>query len=254
MRGRCLKLALAFGVVLVAAVTTLCADDYRFTSSLIQTIPVSGPIRLQVENPIGNLSIEVGTEESVSLFAVKKADDEETLAQISVSIDQGEDAVVVRAQKPQRTSPRWAVDFVLRVPAGTELELNGGVGNVALRDYVGCASVQVGTGSLSVESFSGMTFSANVGVGDAVLAGLSCDWAHIEVGVGKLDLRLTSDASYTVSAEVGMGGLAIEGFPGMQLEVSGFLGKQARGVLGSGAGNLQLKVGVGDLFVRPTGG
>jgi hypothetical protein len=64
---------------------------------------------------------------------------------------------------------------------------------------------------------------------------------------------LPADVSASVSATVGIGETLFEGFPGMTQSERGFLWTSStHAVLGTGAAECSLSVGIGQIEVRPT--
>ena len=104
---------------------------------------------------------------------------------------------------------------------------------------------------MEIEQLIATELLIELGVGDLTFMDIECKFAQVEVGTGDVDIWLHPEAAYTVTGVVGLGDITIAGFPAMVLEQEGFIRKEAHAVLGEGAGQLVLVVGVGDITILP---
>lgn len=232
---------------------------FAHSETVEETVDFAGRTSLAIENDIGSitigpgadLTVQTGVSSVVELVAVKQARTEEILSAVEIVIEESDKGLQIRSVAPKRYSGRWVVDLVLTVPVGTALQIEQGVGDITLSAYSGLVSVELGVGDVEIEQLIATELLIELGVGSLTLMDIECKFAQVEVGTGSIDALLRPDASYTVTASVGLGDITIAGFPDVALEQSGFLGQEAQGVLGAGAGQLILDVGVGDITIRP---
>lgn len=224
-------------------------EDYAYSEAFHRSSVFSDLDFIRLDNSVGAISIQSWTEQRVELVAVKKARTEEDLAKVRIEIQESRDSLIIRSVHPEQRGTKWAVEYALSVPIGTELILDQGVGEILIFGHEGEISVNLGVGDLTLEDVRGSEIEADLGVGDLDLVDIQGSLVKANVGTGDLSVLLRPDASYTVSADVGLGDLSIRGFANMKLEEEGFLAKSARAVLGNGEGTLILDVGVGDLSV-----
>ena len=120
-----------------------------------------------------------------------------------------------------------------------------------LSDHSGAVSIELGVGDVEIDQLVATELLIDLGVGELALQDIECKFAQVEVGMGDIDVRLRPEAAYTVTGVVGLGDITIAGFPAMVLDQEGFIRKEAHAILGEGAGQLVLVVGVGDITIVP---
>ncbi len=232
---------------------------YRYNETTQTSIDLGTRTTVLIKNGIGNVTVamqstvQTGAARRVELVAVKQARSEETLRALAINVVETEQGIEIRSEAPGRSATGWGVDYFVKVPPGTALDVEQGVGDVTLTDYTGPVVVKVGVGKVMIERLTAPEVRIDVGVGDVSLAALESAAGEVSVGTGSIDIGLRPDASLAVKASAGLGGVSIADFPGMQVSVKGMIGHEVRAVLGGGAGSLTLSVGIGDIRVRPIG-
>jgi hypothetical protein len=224
-------------------------EDYEYTEALHRNTFFNDLDFIRIDNSVGSITIRSWPDSRVELVALKKARSLEDLEQVQIDIQTSRDSLIIRSVYPKQRGTKWAVDYALSVPTGTEIILDQGVGEVSVFGHEGEISINLGVGDLTLEDVRGAEIEADLGVGDLNLVDIQGSFVKANLGTGDLSVLLRPDASYTVSADVGLGDLSIRGFANMRLEEEGFLAKSAKAVLGNGEGTLILDVGVGDLSV-----
>ena len=234
------------------------SDRVEVTGVTSRTLGVQGQTALRIEGLNGTIEIlgAAGAEE-VSVYAVKRvrshsrADAQEHLGLLQVSVGANPGEFVVRTIQPDHSNGRdYQVDYQITVPREFEVNAdnaNGSVqveyiradvrvqnlnGNVILRDQHGSSWVTVANGQID----------AQVRLPD----GGELDHS---VGNGWLKLTVQPQVSAGFVARVGNGTITMSGLE-LTNAVSGL--RVLRGVLGSGAGSIDLSVGNG--WVRVEGG
>jgi hypothetical protein len=227
------------------------SSNYRFTETIQRDFAFTQLQSLRLENSVGDIKIAGWSENRVTLTAVKKAKTRDYLTQITIEIKNTSDSLEIRSVHPKGLAVHWNVDYTLKVPLGTALTLDQGVGDIEVKNYHGKISANQGVGDVTFTDTQAPEFDFDLGVGDLDLENLQANSIHASVGIGDLTVRLSQDASFEVSASVGLGDLSISGFEKMVVKNEGFIAHSAHGTLGTGVGHLELDVGVGDLSVEP---
>jgi hypothetical protein len=115
-----------------------------------------------------------------------------------------------------------SIDYIVHVPAGTNVSLNSGSGDVVLAGDLGTIVAETGSGDISVEGSGTEPLSLKAGSGDIDARGLDSGQVVGRTGSGNLDLdfaqvptALTLNAgSGDVSVKVPQGSYAVSGGSG----------------------------------------
>jgi len=110
---------------------------FPYSETVEDTVGLSGRTSVAVENEMGSITIEpdvgvaiqTGATDALTLVAVKRARKEDVLAAVEIVIGDTGKGLQIRSQAPDRYLGHWSVDFVLRVPVGTSLQIEQGVGD-----------------------------------------------------------------------------------------------------------------------------
>lgn len=153
-----------------------------------------------------------------------------------------------------RSTGSGAVSYVLRVPAGTNLDLTCGAGAIHIVGHAADSiRVSLGVGEMSLAEVSAGDLALSVGIGEIAVNALSVGTLNAHAGIGQLRLYLPPDVSARISASAGLGETSIEGFPGIRLSERRFLWTGSLdAVAGSGTAECFLSVGIGEVEVRAT--
>jgi hypothetical protein len=143
------------------------------------------------------------------------------------------------------------VDYVVQVPADTDLKIKNGTGNVEVASHdAWTIVVENGMGEVQIDDVNAIALIVAVGFGELDMAGVDARQLIAEVGFGEIDLALAPDASAQVSAKARLGDVDIDRFPGMTGGVRGFLGKSGDVTLGLGEDSIELSVGIGRIGIE----
>lgn len=196
-----LLLAVAIIVLVVVAVAppTLDATRPPAPEILQRQFPISGRARLVLQNTRGDITIQTWPRAAIELKAQKTADTDEDLSAIRIDINATTDSVSIASRAPVGgRMPRTRVDYLLRVPADTDLKLiETARGRIEIAGISGRAILRVETGALRIAEFSGtLDAMATSGEIDAVLARIEPDAAvKLETFNGDIRLRLPRGAA-----------------------------------------------------------
>jgi hypothetical protein len=100
-----------------------------------------------------------------------------------------------------------SIDYVLRVPVGTAVNLETGSGDVALRGSLGNTMATTGSGDLDVTG-SGDQLQLKTGSGDIQATGLTASKVSGRTGSGSVDLDFV-DAPQNVVLDAGSGDVSV---------------------------------------------
>jgi hypothetical protein len=104
---------------------------------------------------------------------------------------------------------------------------------------------------MSLADIDAGDLSLSLGLGEIAVQARALGSLSAHAGIGMMRIYLPPDASASVSASVGIGETVFEGFPTTSLRERGFLWTRlADAVLGAGAADCSLSVGIGQIEVR----
>lgn len=249
LSGPFVSLSLAVGGVVKGSAGASEEPDAALTGSL----ELTGVARLEVVNRAGRVvvssvatgELQTGSARVVQWSATRTGDaagDEVP----TVVAETGPDGATLRSEG------EGSVDYVIRVPAGTDLDLASGAGEVRVVGHAaGAIRARLGVGELALLDVEATSLDLSVGVGEIVVSAKQAGALSAHAGIGRVEIVLPPEASAVVSASAGIGATDVTGFPGMSLRERGFLWTQsADAVLGAGDGAISLSVGIGEVTVR----
>lgn len=252
------------------------------TATEVKTIPVSGPLKLSVENDLGFVKVEAGAASQVQVKAEKTAwggTDEEAqqaLDDIQVQVEQKDGEIRIWVKPVVEVTglhlgPRgqW-VHFTITVPTETSVNLSSSNGDLTLSDVQGDATLNTRfgdvdvsnlTGKLSVTTSNGQITARNIEAGESPVS-LKTDFGDIEVTTmtaGDLTLKSTNGkltlngvkSTGALDVRSDFGGLELRSVSGLSLEAHTSNGKvQVRQAEFSGKVNVSSNFG--DLTLEET--
>ncbi|HKX66708.1 MAG TPA: DUF4097 family beta strand repeat-containing protein [Intrasporangium sp.] len=120
------------------------------------------------------------------------------------------DGVAISEADCQGVSWRCGVDYIVRVPDDTAVELRGGSGDVVLSGSLGVIDAEVGSGDLEADGLSSADVRLQTGSGDVDLGLLpGAGKVDVRTGSGDMELSLDSDAA-SVLLRAGSGDIDLE--------------------------------------------
>ncbi len=228
-------------------------DERQATAS--GTLELTSPARLTLETGAGEIVIstvaydeaQTGSRRVVEWAATWDEDDAPEGAPPVVA-ESGAGGAALRSTGSD------TVSYVLRVPAGTSLDLTCGAGAIHIVGHTAeSIRVSLGVGEISLADVSAGDLTLSAGIGEIAVSALSVGTLNAHAGIGRLRLYLPPDVSATISASAGLGETSIEGFPGIRLNERRFLWTGSLdAVAGSGTAACSLSVGIGEVEVRAT--
>jgi len=151
----------------------------------------------------------------------------------------------------------WKIDYRLRVPVNTDLEINAGYGSVKLAGVEGSMRVSA-TESETALTLTGGVVSTTVTVGVITLSIPTRSWrgsgADIRVASGTINVELPAGFSGDIDAEVLRTGKIVNSYEGLQSrEKPGITERSVRARAGAGGAHFKFTVGDGTVNIRKSG-
>jgi hypothetical protein len=240
------------------------ANEVSETSD--STFPVSGPVTLVIDMPVGDIDIRSGENDRVTVQVTKRAwgrtsnAARDNLGALNVSVEQDGDAITITASGPAWTAndrnPRAPqVDLVITTPNQTTLKTKVGVGRLAVTGLRGDVDINSDVGEVTLTEVAPLSsLRVLTGVASIILDAPLAANATYEMtsDVGRIALRLPEDSAFAIDARSDIGdvqvGFAVSGSSSRE----GFVGKEVVGEVGSNpTTKLTLRSRVGDIRVDP---
>ena len=148
----------------------------------------------------------------------------------------------------------WKIDYRLRVPVNTDLEVNAGHGELKLSGVEGALRVTA-TESDTALTLTGGTVTTTVTAGSITLAIPARSWrgngADIRIASGTINVDLQPGFSGDIDAEILRTGKIVNTFEGLaSREKPGITERTVRGRAGAGGAYFKFTVGDGTVNIR----
>lgn len=247
----CICCALPVGVLAAGGVTLAAVfDNSEATLSDVETIPVEGDlIPLEVNNNVGDITIQPGTDDEVRVeytkraYALSKGRAEEELNSIVVDVSQRDDGTVVVSTDQGDDDDNFffrsnRVDLVISVPENVELRVTNDVGEIEVAN------------GLNVEELSLRTDVGDVRFSSALVG--SGPYSLI-VNVGEIRLTLPANSYLQLDAQTNVGDVSVSGFTTSDEAQTNEVGASLNTTLGEGDGSaptLTAQVDVGSIRIN----
>jgi hypothetical protein len=225
--------------------------------------------------PEGSVTVEGWSRPEVEITAEveQSADTEENLSRLAAlntfALDEDLNHIRVMtvglhdrkyAKRAARDLPKnlpsmpWKIDFHLKVPAMTDLEINAGRGALVVSGVEGALRISAGGGGASQLTLVGGDVEATLAAGPVTVRVPSRNWRgrgmNVRVAGGDLDVQLAAGFSGDVDAEVLRAGRVENGFAGLEpRERSKPTERSLQARAGQGGAPLSFTVGDGTLRI-----
>jgi hypothetical protein len=229
--------------------------------------------------PAGAITIEAWTRNEVDITAEieLRADTEEDLARLAevngflldedsnhlriLTTGTHDKATIKRAAKgfPKKLiGLPWKIDYRIRVPAITDIEIDAGRGPIKLSGVEGAIRLTVLEGDLTLNPAGGL-LTATVGAGKVNIALASRNWrgagADIRLATGDLTLELPAGYSGDINADILHTGRIENEYSTLEpCERTTFTPRSIKGRAGAGGPQLSFTVGDGTLRIKKAPG
>jgi DUF4097 and DUF4098 domain-containing protein YvlB len=247
--------------------------DTRVEETVERTFVVDGPAVLDLEADFGDVTVTGSSGDEVEVVARLRlwgADEEDARRQVDVQMIQEGNRITVRVERPEyvyafASTKGSRVDFEVRVPSETSLQLVTSSGDLAVSDVTGTVELETSFGTIRAEEVDGRV-SARSSSGDVTLVGLSdAGDLVVKTDFGDLVLRdVTADSltAHSSSGEIQVEETALDGALDLETDFGdvtavGVRATSYRLAASSGSltldgcsGPLDLKTDFGDIEVR----
>ena len=147
----------------------------------------------------------------------------------------------------------WKIDYRLRVPVNTELEINGGAGPITLSGVEGAVRLSAPQTDATL-TLTGGSMTATIAAGTVNVRIPSRSWrgsgVDIKLAAGELNLELPVGFSGDIDADILGAGKIENSYPGLESREKPGLGEKiVRGRAGAGGGSLKFTVGAGSIRI-----
>lgn len=148
----------------------------------------------------------------------------------------------------------WNIDYRIRVPISTDLEINAGRGPISLSGVEGTIRLSAAESETNLKLSSG-SLDATIAIGKVTLSIPSRSWrrgrADIRVGTGEIDIELPPGFNGDIDADILRIGQINDSYGGLEVrEKPGLTPQIIRGRAGAGGGFIKLTVADGRINIR----
>lgn len=239
--------------LLALVVAPLIAQDTPATAPVVfeRSYPVSSHPRISVRNISGNVDIVGWDRNEVSIVAEKRARKPEVAAKAEIAVEASTDRVDIetRFEKSWLWGDKVEVDYLIKVPTGSRLELVKVVNSgVRVRGVTGPATVEAVNGNLDLAGLTSggkfQTVNGSINVEFAVVS--ARDDIVIETVNGNGTLIVPADAAFGFVGKTINGSIECD----LPLTKSRSARTDIAGTVRSGGASVTLKSVNGNLRVR----
>jgi hypothetical protein len=151
----------------------------------------------------------------------------------------------------------WRIDYRLRVPANTDLEVNAGYGPLKVSAVEGAMRLSA-TESETELTMTGGTVSTTITAGNVSFVVPARSWrgagADIRVATGVLNIELPAGFNGDIDADILRNGKIVNTYEGLvSREKPGITERTVRGRAGAGGAHFKFTVGDGTVNIRRSG-
>jgi hypothetical protein len=148
----------------------------------------------------------------------------------------------------------WKIDYRIRVPVSTDLEINAGRGAINLAGVEGNIRLSA-TESEANLKISGGTVSATIAAGKLNLNIPGRSWrgvgAEVRLAVGEVTIELPYGFNGDINAEILRSGQIVDSYGGLEpREKPGITPQVMKARAGAGGASFQLTVGDGTIYIK----
>ena len=239
-----------------------CRFSYGGTVTLIGAphgaVTVEGWTRNEVEL-VADIELKAETENDLDQLAtVNTFVFDEDLNHVSILTTGTHDRAFMK--KSAKNFPKkllnlpWKIDYRLRVPANTDLEINAGHGPVKLSNVEGAMRITA-TESETALTLSGGVVSATVTAGNVLFDVPVRSWrgggADIRIAAGVLNVELPAGFNGDIDADILRSGKIVNTYDGLaSREKPGITERTVRARAGAGGAFFKFTVGDGTVNIR----
>ncbi len=180
-----------------------------------QTLPVSGPATLTLDNAAGAVTVTGGTGSEIVISAHKtawgatQAEADAALAALKITVTQTGDVIAIKVVQPAEVAligekRGGSVDFTIAVPADTALKIHTDFGEVTAGGVTRGADLSTSAGAVSASDLSGDALVLTSDFGDVTLERAAAGTVHAATSSGAVRLQqVTATGAVTLESDFG---------------------------------------------------
>ena len=243
--------SISLGALMMFALAASASEQY--TDEFHRTVPLTANGRVSLENINGNVTITGWDRNEVQIDAVKKANEQQKLAEARIEVDASSDSVRIKTKYPDHHTNNnpATVTYELHVPRAARLDNIDLVnGSLDISGVSGEIKTSLVNGNTKVHDLAGRAeFSSVNGKIDASYRSLqNVSTIALKSVNGSVRLGLPPSPNADVSVSTVNGGITTD-YP---LQVQGkFVGHHIDGKLGSGGTRIEISNVNGSVHIAP---
>jgi hypothetical protein len=259
-----LPVTLIVSCLLFAGCMSMLAFGPSVTSTEKLALPVNGETKLDVESPAGSVTYVGDLDGKLEVVAEKRAQTEEALADIKVSLTSKDGAISLGwSHGGGNDEVNRSVNFTIHGPKHLAARIKVGAGGIKVIRLDGDLTLETGAGSIDVVG-GGTKIDLNTGAGAISAAGLDATLhaetnagaVHVsgklrgdnvvKTGAGEVSVSVPAASRLKVDASTGAGKVTADFGP-----ESGVINSARSLVINDGAdGTLRMRTGAGRVWLK----
>jgi hypothetical protein len=227
-------------------------------------LPVKGETKLDVQSPAGSVTYIGDLNDKLEVVAEKRAQTEEALAEIKVSLDSKDGQISLGwSHRGTDVQVNRSVNFTIHGPKHLAAKFKVGAGGIKVTGLDGDLALETGAGSIDVVG-GGSKIDLNTGAGAISAAGLDATLhaethagaVHVsgklrgsnvvKTGAGEVTVTVPAASRLKVDASTGAGKVSTEFGP----ESVGISSSKAVTINDGGDGTLKIHSGAGRVWLK----
>ena len=243
------------GFLLTAAMLTSTLAFADVEREITKQFDVKENSDFRLDNVNGEVEIQAWDKSVIEVHAIISADNEKELERIEVEIKGSSNGVTVQTHHKKNSwgsGSSGSVEYRVKVPKSVNLEAIELVnGSLEVTGVEGEVDIEMVNGAVTVEGLKQDSSISSVnGSIDVVYASASSQLSKIELATvnGRIELTVPKSMGLDVDVETMHGGIRND--LGLEVEKSGFIGKELRGVVGNGEVNVEIETVNGGVKIR----
>jgi hypothetical protein len=204
----------------------------EFTETFTRTVRLGRNGRLELENTSGDIEVTGGSGDEVKITATKRVHApndsaaRSTLSATEIQVSERAGIVAISAGPTRGRFNSVEIDYVISMPAGTNLSTRTLSGDLLIRNITGDAQLNSLSGDVIVRESTPRMLEIDVVSGDVSLEKVDSDRIDVKTVSGDITLtgRLAKNGRYELHTHSGDVQVIPEGSPGFELEARTFSG------------------------------
>jgi len=226
-------------------------EDYKFTTTVEQSLDFANRSALILENPAGHIEIEGWDQSTIQFTATISAKTQKTLDGIEIKIDESTNKATLKATHESRRFQSWRVDFVIKVPQNIDLSVDQGAGKIDIANFTGGLTTDLGAGQVNVENVSVPELEVDIGAGEANIITFEGRELSVDIGAGQLNFEPQNSTMFDlIDVDVSTGEVNLLGVEAKQIKAEVGMGQINLKLYPTGSYTIDADAGIGHISIR----